>query len=691
MAPKKAKGGGKKGGSGGDEGGSHLLLNQHPIEPAPPEIDLGKETQKLDSWVAKCKVGITWVNLLEIGDMLKFSVYNNCPENDVETSKLVIPIIINLKHVANKDSLLQTFDELEKMGELKLKDQNPIVVVSGQHHLSVLRQYARSVQDEYDSLEKKWMKIIGMPKPSADHVQQHNQYWVMQEDLQWILDNISQWGVIVYDQEAMDKHAKDAFGEITDTIGDMSPKYIMHLSSYWLKVIKTLRDRWNLTLHTNFKDNQILTHLDCVIARVMLHLTPQEGKKQAPDPLLGGFMMLYDWASFMKIERGITEVCRWFETLLNYYWMLHPKTHMMDDWSSMMMANIGKDPHFIEHGHNNPREGNNRTLAAPGDNKHLEEEPAPKKKKKKGKRQAVQIKTPPVLEQDTEPDDVPACPESAPPHNVDNNDAGSHTPIPGSQQSDLPAMSKPSKTLSDKPKPHPIVNDSLSSGGHDARTNDDDAVTPHPPIHPLTEDSVSLDRPSGTIETDQGPAQATIPSVAVSTGIPGMSAQGTVASVGDTLFVSETHDNDDGGILTGTISPLTPSPDGLSHGFGTGDTSWYDPNDDDNKDHEMQDRYSTSKEYVEDEDTHSTSHASDVDDPHDKTYMPTQPLTQDHLPSHNKEPRIVAAGPTKCVHAEIGASLSLSTHGRGRQTKKKPKVNVQSSDEEDNETIVLGI
>ncbi|KAG1792972.1 uncharacterized protein HD556DRAFT_1308996 [Suillus plorans] len=191
-----------------DEGGSHLLLNQWPIEPAPLKIDLGKETQKLDSQVAKCRAGIVWINLLEIGDTLTFGVYNDRAENDGETNKLVgsfksgitpmkdtsaIPIIVDLKRVANKDSLLKMFDELKE-------DSNPIVVVSGQHHLLALRQYVRSLQDEYNSLDKKQMKIIRMSKPLLNYVQQHNEYHALQEDLRWTLKNIRQWGVIVYDQ-----------------------------------------------------------------------------------------------------------------------------------------------------------------------------------------------------------------------------------------------------------------------------------------------------------------------------------------------------------------------------------------------------------------------------------------------------------------------------------------------------------
>ncbi|KAG2098237.1 uncharacterized protein F5147DRAFT_777733 [Suillus discolor] len=43
------------------------------------------------------------------------------------------------------------------------------------------------------------------------------------------------------------------------------------------------------------------------------------------------------------------------------------------------------------------------------EDKPLEKEPAPKKKKKKGKSQAVDVRGPPVLEQDKGPTDAPAC------------------------------------------------------------------------------------------------------------------------------------------------------------------------------------------------------------------------------------------------------------------------------------------
>ncbi|KAG2101638.1 uncharacterized protein F5147DRAFT_655274 [Suillus discolor] len=152
MPPRKTKGGGKKAASGGDEGGSHLHLDQRPIEPTGQKKDIGKETQKLDAQVAKCKAGVAWVNLLDIADTLKFGVYNDRPEKDEETNKLVtsfktlgitpmkdtaaIPIIVDMKRVENKDSLLKNFDEPEKVSELKMKDKNHIVVASGLRHFA---------------------------------------------------------------------------------------------------------------------------------------------------------------------------------------------------------------------------------------------------------------------------------------------------------------------------------------------------------------------------------------------------------------------------------------------------------------------------------------------------------------------------------------------------------------------------
>ncbi|KAG1765579.1 hypothetical protein EDD22DRAFT_951058 [Suillus occidentalis] len=81
MALKKSKGGGKE-----QEKASVLHMNNCPIEAVPLKMDVAKETQKLDAQVVKCKIGVAWVDLLNVAKHLKFGMYNNWPENEVETN-----------------------------------------------------------------------------------------------------------------------------------------------------------------------------------------------------------------------------------------------------------------------------------------------------------------------------------------------------------------------------------------------------------------------------------------------------------------------------------------------------------------------------------------------------------------------------------------------------------------------------
>ncbi|KAG2098238.1 uncharacterized protein F5147DRAFT_656127 [Suillus discolor] len=361
---------------------------------------------------------------------LKFGVYNDQPENDVEMNKLVasfktssitlmkemsaIPIIINMKHMENKNSLLRNFDEPEK-----------------------------SLCNKLETLNKKQTKIMGMSKLSTENVQHHNKLWAEQCNINIldILHNIGKWDIIMYNQDKLlvdgddlanhlsrnstlheykeieeeslvralkkikvvydtlpenkyDTLATKMLTKICTTADKNSCLQKIYLS--WCEIyISTLRklglqDKFMSyatmmklqeqaeegnkdtikqikALHESMKKGsqwcdmaiwaQVLEAIDKhtknafsnimniigdmslnIVACVMLHLIPQEGKTAAPEPLLGGFTMTYAWASFMKIEKGIEEVCRWFETLIDYYCALHPKTHTMDDWLSVICA-----------------------------------------------------------------------------------------------------------------------------------------------------------------------------------------------------------------------------------------------------------------------------------------------------------------------------------------------------------------
>ncbi|KAG1901582.1 uncharacterized protein F5891DRAFT_1187439 [Suillus fuscotomentosus] len=257
--------------------------------------------------------------------------------------------------------------------------------------------------------------------------------------------------------------------------------------------VAALIDRMTIHKGLGLKIRSVNVVARCTHLCIYVHMTSKRWWPNPPGfscPPANGFILRPRWQSqcFSSVSM------RSSDDPLNRLNSGPEDPHTMDDWSSMMMANIGKDPCFIEHGHNNPREGvevngarlrdhllnedptkpfnvnthnielgvpvpesyedpfmqGNKTLVDPDDNEQLEEEPAlkKKKKKKKGKSWAVNIQTPPVPEQDKEPDDVPAHSKSAPLHNVNDTAVCTQTPIPQSEQSNLPSMSKPSKTSS---------------------------------------------------------------------------------------------------------------------------------------------------------------------------------------------------------------------------------------------------
>lgn len=137
--------------------------------------------------------------------------------------------------------------------------------------------------------------------------------------------DMSLWATVM---QPIDKLAVGYLSSVKEQLGDMSTSYVSRLSDYRQKVTRMLQDSWGLTENEDFEQNEILAHLDRVIARVALHLTPTEGKAQAPLPLLGGFLMDFAWESFVRIEEGIAEV----RLLLN-------KTYRTDD--SPMDTNAG--------------------------------------------------------------------------------------------------------------------------------------------------------------------------------------------------------------------------------------------------------------------------------------------------------------------------------------------------------------
>ncbi|KAG1735361.1 uncharacterized protein EDB91DRAFT_1083809 [Suillus paluster] len=604
------KGKGKTTGTTAIRGGSDLHLDTRPVEALAPKHDIGKKTQKLDSEIARCRVGVAWIDLLEIGERLRFRAYNDRAENEAETNKLVasfkasgivpmketsvIPLILDVKRIKNAKKLANDFNDPEEVPELKLNDIEKIVVASGQHRLSALRRYHQSQQDEYQTLEKKRNKIMTLKHPSEEHVLNFNEMRTEMCGIQGVMEGMGKWGVIVYDQgervprlpplptrpskrwglyhriglvqemdidnlheermvalatvasvrhvdgegsnqrllasgdelachlsrnnplheyketeeevlitilkklksaydtspkdtrddiatktldeirtvqdknsrvqkvlhhdglcmflstrllqlglhfrrrsefsvtwlskaidvcmgvylcwieirtatlkklgshkdfpsyktvadllddaeagdqqaiaeveklrksinetqqdgeegdlsmwaevmQSLDNHAKTAFAQNIESIGQMTPKYVLRLSAYRQNAIMTLQDAWSVSPGKDYGENEILQHLDRVVARVAIHLTPKEGDRQAPEPAAW-------WHDDgLCVDDVQSAAGRDSRVLLDSWRIVHPKSHTMDDWSTVMLANIARDPRFTSHSNKNSR------------------------------------------------------------------------------------------------------------------------------------------------------------------------------------------------------------------------------------------------------------------------------------------------------------------------------------------------
>jgi hypothetical protein len=179
-----------------------------------PQNDVGTETQKLDSQLAKCKTGVAWIDILKMANRLKFGVYNDRAENESERNKLMlsfqkagilsmretsaIPIIIDIKRLRTGLTLSTDFNDPEKVRELELLDKDMIVVASGQHRLSALQRYCDDLEDEYAALEKKREKIAGLKTVTADHAATWKEMRLEMGTILGKLEGIGKWGVVVY-------------------------------------------------------------------------------------------------------------------------------------------------------------------------------------------------------------------------------------------------------------------------------------------------------------------------------------------------------------------------------------------------------------------------------------------------------------------------------------------------------------
>lgn len=178
--------------------------------------DIAADTKRLDAQVAKCRVGVAWIDLLTIPNALTFGTFNDRVLEDAEVNKMIasfkasgivsmkdvsaIPIILDVRRLVDAKGLVKDFSEVDEVKELALKDKNAIIVASGQHRYAAVRRYYESLREELSGLEKQLEKIAGLKNLTEDHVRTHQELRESIALLKGQMDGMGEWGVIVYDQ-----------------------------------------------------------------------------------------------------------------------------------------------------------------------------------------------------------------------------------------------------------------------------------------------------------------------------------------------------------------------------------------------------------------------------------------------------------------------------------------------------------
>ena len=64
-------------------------MDKRPVEANAPTNDPAQATQKMDMQLAKCRLGVAYIDIVKIQNPLLFGKYNNRPQVEREVNKLI--------------------------------------------------------------------------------------------------------------------------------------------------------------------------------------------------------------------------------------------------------------------------------------------------------------------------------------------------------------------------------------------------------------------------------------------------------------------------------------------------------------------------------------------------------------------------------------------------------------------------
>jgi len=200
-------------------------MDTREVQAKAPAIDPAEDAKRLDAAVEEARIGIGYINILTIPNNLIFARYNERPEKESETNKMVTSFehhgIQSLKE-ANALCLIversrlasgQTFDgqwtKEESLKEVQFNDTEGIVVASGQHRVAALKKMNKNTLDELSALVKRNTKLTEMEEPSEEHIEEQQDIRDQIAEAKGKLQRLGKWGVILYDECELSIHSYD--------------------------------------------------------------------------------------------------------------------------------------------------------------------------------------------------------------------------------------------------------------------------------------------------------------------------------------------------------------------------------------------------------------------------------------------------------------------------------------------------
>ena len=180
-----------------------------------PSIDPAKNTLALDQATEATRIGIGYVNLLSLKNRLLFGKYNERPLKDTETNKMLtsfskhgiqwnkeetaLCVIIKRSRLVQEEYQGDWMSP-ESLSEVRFKDNDVLVLASGQHRVAALKKLYKNTTDELDVLLKRHGTLKGYKAPTKEHVEECDALRGEIGEMKGKVDLIGKWGVILYDE-----------------------------------------------------------------------------------------------------------------------------------------------------------------------------------------------------------------------------------------------------------------------------------------------------------------------------------------------------------------------------------------------------------------------------------------------------------------------------------------------------------